>query len=34
MDMGRHRPRQLGDAMMQGTIQTIHAKRGFGHTAG
>jgi cold shock protein len=30
MDMGRHHPQQQGDATMQGTIQTIHAARGFG----
>jgi cold shock CspA family protein len=30
MDMERQRPQQQGDAMRQGTIQTIHTKRGYG----
>jgi len=30
MDTGRHRPHQKGCAVMQGTIQTIRAERGFG----
>jgi hypothetical protein len=34
MDMGRHRPHEQGDALMQGIIQTIDAKRGFGFLQG
>jgi cold shock CspA family protein len=30
MAIGRHRPQQQGDAMMQGATQSIHAERGFG----
>src|ERR671922_1191203 len=30
MDVRRHRPQQQGDAMRHGTIQTLHATRGFG----
>jgi cold shock CspA family protein len=30
MDMGRHRPHERGDAMRQGTKQTIHPTRGYG----
>jgi len=30
MDIGRHRPQQQGDAMMQGALQTMHVECGFG----